>query len=139
MQMPTDHAARDPELGREAFDGSAIAILGEHGMAIQPVDIASEPPRLALTALLDAVLMEVSQERGATDSRLIRQAFERHAVEVATDQVIEIRDVEFRGHVYDLMTESGIIIAGGILVRNCTLLYYNSLNAGASSIEADEE
>jgi hypothetical protein len=39
---------------------------------------------------------------------------------VLTDEIVHIEvDLDFVGHVYDLQTTTGIVVAGGIICSNC--------------------
>lgn len=86
-------------------------------------------PRRSLTPLeslgfgpssdLDAVFYEASLQHVARDARFVRELFERCPALVAFDEVTEIRDLEFSGHVYDLQSVSGSMVAEGICVSNC--------------------
>jgi len=38
---------------------------------------------------------------------------------VALDKVVRVRRFFFRGHVYDLQTDTGLIVANGTIISNC--------------------
>jgi hypothetical protein len=44
---------------------------------------------------------------------------ERFPALVAADQVVEVVDFQFAGHVYDLQSFGGWIVADGAFVSNC--------------------
>lgn len=104
--LPTRGVPRPPEL---SFDAHGIAL------DISPF----EPLRIGPPANLDAVLQEATSENRADDPAFGRELLERHAALVTADEVVEIRDFEWTGHVYDLQSASGLMIAGGVITSNC--------------------
>jgi hypothetical protein len=125
LEMAGDHAPRNAERDGELFHGIATTIPLDEIGGVEDVKSLLDAPSSAESSSLDAVLAEVMGERGITDPAILREAVLRFAGAVTLDEIVEIRDYEFRGHVYDLMTESGLMIADGIIASNCTLLYYD--------------
>lgn len=142
FEMTVDDAARDTEELGERVRGFASSVSSNDCGAVKDdafrrVDAPgalAELPSLGLAAALDAALAKVMCERGITDAGFLREETLRFAGEITTDKIVEIRDYEFRGHVYDLMSTSGLIIANGIVASNCSLLYYDVLEPGKSSL-----
>lgn len=68
---------------------------------------------------LDTGFAEGTLERRTAAPTLVRQLLERYPVEVALDEVAQVRKRKFRGHVYDLQCEDGLIVADGLYISNC--------------------
>jgi HK97 family phage portal protein len=134
-QVPRDNGARDAECRGNLFEGISRLVSARDVFGVEDMQAVLSAPCRSESATLNAVLHELATERGITNPDLHRETVLRFAGEVTTDEIVEIRDYEFRGHVYDLMSTSGLIIADGIIASNCSLLYYDTLEEGASSIE----
>lgn len=67
----------------------------------------------------DSVLSKNTIENVPTASRLFSQLIKACPGLIARDEVIEIVEFDFSGHVYDFQTETGIIFANGLMVHNC--------------------
>lgn len=52
-------------------------------------------------------------------TRFVRELLERFAGEVALDEIVEIREFQFSGHVYDLQGVGGWIVANELFIHNC--------------------
>lgn len=87
---------------------------------------------------LDAALAQPLADSAVADAELAREVGRRFAVEVAPDEVVEVRNVDaWRGHVYDLSTAGAAYVADGILVHNCRRTFgprpdVSRANAGAA-------
>jgi len=68
---------------------------------------------------LDAVLHETAPESIARNSLAVAQLLHRHAGTIFADEIVEITDFQYFGHVYDLQTSSGTILAQNIVTSNC--------------------
>lgn len=95
--------------GALADDGGAVLLQS------RPLQVL----RLGPAADIDACLAERAGHDPASDSALIGQLLHGHAGQVSLDEVIEVRQFEFAGHVYDLQAEGGWIVAQGIVTSNC--------------------
>lgn len=67
----------------------------------------------------DAVVSKDHVERREAHSEFIQDLLDRSAGTVSFDEISEVRDFEFVGHVYDLQTDVGWMIAQGIVTSNC--------------------
>ncbi len=67
----------------------------------------------------DASRMEAVGQGMGADFILSRQLFERFPAQVFLDEVIEVRDRYYSGHVYDLQSDVGYIVAQDIFICNC--------------------
>jgi len=85
--------------------------------------------RFGRAAELDASRYENPVESGGglvgvsrlptTDAEFIGKLFHRFAGQIATDDLVEIRHFDFAGHVYDLQSPFGWIVADSIFISNC--------------------
>ena len=75
--------------------------------------------RLGLSPELDAILKESAPEARTRNSFPVAQLLERHPGQIFADQVVQVVDFNHTGHVYDLQTKTGTMIAQGIVASNC--------------------
>lgn len=94
----------------------------------------------------DSNLFESSRKSGPGVACFIRDAKQRFPRCVSFDEVVEVRNVEFSGHVYDLQSDYGCIAAGdpgscnNVVVANCfctTVTEFGMDDAEAQSIIGD--
>lgn len=76
---------------------------------------------------------ESSLKSSAVHAKFLRALLERQATEVQLDEVIDIERFAYSGHVYDLQTETGYIVAQGLVISNCRCAF-----APADEDEADD-
>jgi len=59
--------------------------------------------------------------------KILRQSLDRGSRFVSSDSIVEIREYEFSGHVYDLQSKTGLIVAENLYASNCgcTLVFVN--------------
>ena len=88
------------------------ALLGRH---LRPLDGLGG----ASVARGNAATIEPMGERLAADAKLARELLNGRAFEVALDQIVSVRRVDFSGHVYNLQTIAGHYNANGFVVHNC--------------------
>lgn len=146
VELLEDRYTEFPELSSESIlmvsarEQAFIARLGSHDLALQCVHSASarsvgghglsgdllrrhgrplEELRCGAASYFDASRFEVRDQGGPGDADFSAQLFERSAGTIGQDQIVEIRDHEFRGHVYDLQSPFGWIMAQGLVVSNC--------------------
>lgn len=74
---------------------------------------------LGVAAYLYAPALEPLDDGLARGSHALAQLVGGYASEVLTDQVIDIQVVPYTGHVYDLQSPNGWIVAQGIFASNC--------------------
>ncbi len=75
--------------------------------------------RLGTASQFDAVLLKDATEGRPADAALARELLQRYPSQVALDQVVSVRKFEFRGHVYDVESPLGWIVANGVVSSNC--------------------
>lgn len=101
--------ARVPSFGALPKDGGTVKL------ELAPF----EALRFGSASHIDSKRTEPRSKYGAGDAGFIRELLERFPGQVATDEIVEIRDFEFSGHVYDLQGVGGWIVAEGIIESNC--------------------
>lgn len=88
-------------------DGSTVALA-----PFQPLCLGPSPDLYAMFA-------EASRQAEARNTAGVTELLDGGAGLVCCDEVLQVRHFEFRGHVYDLETDSGLMIANGIVSSNC--------------------
>lgn len=91
-------------------------------LALDGGSIVSRPLqsfRIGSAANWNVHLAKPAGECLATDSTFIAELLHRYPGQVAVDQIVEVRNREFSGHVYDLQSPNGWIVAQGIITSNC--------------------
>jgi len=120
--------------GRIASDarGACIAGIGQLGLGLpSSTALAKDSRTVALECLpldefsfgsashLDAAFPEAIKEDVAAVAGLVADLLERLPGLVLLDEVVEVRNRNFTGHVYDLQSVNGLIITEGIGISNC--------------------
>jgi hypothetical protein len=75
--------------------------------------------RSGAAARLDAMFGENAGDHLAANAESIGRLLRRLAGDVSTDEIIDVRQFEFRGHVFDFESKSGLVFANGLLASNC--------------------
>jgi len=70
-------------------------------------------------AYWDAMALEEPRQQGTADPQFVRQLLAASAGEITLDDILRVFQFDFSGHVYDLQTPGGWIIANGIVASNC--------------------
>jgi hypothetical protein len=91
--------------------------------------------KVGTTSQLDATLLELLSQSLTRDAGFVRQLEERFPGTIARDEVVEVRDRDYFGHVYDLSTVSGVIVAEGLIISNCRCTEGISAMRGANVYE----
>jgi len=99
---------------------------------------------IGAAADFDASLDESAVQDGPAVSGFLREAMKRHARSTAFDDVVEVRNLDFAGHVFDLQSRHGLIVACdqessndkvGIVTANCQCTITTEFGAGAPEEE----
>lgn len=127
-ELPVEAGHRPGAFGGGSVDAvsSGFPGLAEPGFH-RPFGGVTPAGTLAVGIAADfkASLNEPSSEEGTGISGFLRDSLERYAGSVAFDDVVEVRDFDFAGHVYDLQSRYGTIVAygegscNGIVTSNC--------------------
>lgn len=68
----------------------------------------------------DAAFEQSPPEGGTPDPSLARKFLFRFSGDIASDEIVEVRDFDFSGHVYDLQVEPyQLYICNTVIVKNC--------------------
>lgn len=94
-------------IGRDQLGDGRQASSGLH-----PLLFGSTPD-------LDAALRHVASEGHPLDSDLSAQRMGAFPGVVAHDEIVQVRYELFSGHVYDLQSTTGIMVAEGLCISNC--------------------
>lgn len=104
------------------FLSSASSIVGRTDLGFPRGYTHSRPLqslRLGTAANIDAMLPENGRDCRSGVAGFVRECFDRYPGLVAIDEIESATDREFCGHVYDLHSPKGFIVAGGIYTSNC--------------------
>lgn len=75
--------------------------------------------RCGATAQLHAVALKKPPEGDARHAAFLRELKDRSAGAIAFDEIVSVVRAPYRGHVFDLQTESGWLLANGLAASNC--------------------
>ena len=96
------------------------------GSAQQPVGLASaldiDPTMtggIAASANRNTTAFQNTAQGVPADAQLYGELLEANPGLVAVDEVRLVRKYDWSGHVYDFSTDTGLIVAGGLIVSNC--------------------
>lgn len=67
----------------------------------------------------DAILDKLSANGITTDFKLFSYLLDAHSTKVGADPVVDVREFDFSGHVYDFQSSESVVFADGILAHNC--------------------
>lgn len=100
---------------------TGVVRVGEHGGALLGGGFGpTNEHAIGCLARMDAGVEQAVAERSATDSGLAREFLFRFASDVTTQEIVQIRDFDFTGHVYDLQCDPyELYITSGVVVKNC--------------------
>lgn len=74
---------------------------------------------LGLSSESDALVSKVASNGVATDAGLFGYLINTHSREVFVDPVVNVRNFDFSGHVYDFQSENSLLSSGDIITHNC--------------------
>jgi phage gp29-like protein len=105
------HAASSGNPSGSALALDATTIKAQRG----PLHVL----RLGAAAQMNAVCAETIGHGWSRDVEFIRELFDRDAGLVSLDEIVDVREFDFLGHVFDFESETGLIVASGIVTSNC--------------------
>lgn len=107
--------SRHASLSAELLDRYTTLVPRDQGGNVEPVGQLRGEVLESQAALVDKPLVErpTGYLRGVSD------LLERHSATAQLDEVIEVGEFSFSGHVYDLEELSGLMIANGVMASNC--------------------
>ena len=94
--------------------GGALPLRGRpvHGLPLQSL-------RVGASAQLDSGFLEAPHERDSYVSRFAGELIQRNAGAITLDELVEVRNFQWSGQVYDLQSVTGFLVANGIIASNC--------------------
>lgn len=110
---PESHVG-NPGPFRDGQDSFSVIVRGDQGGHVHKVKAI----RLGRTERLDASACELALQHASRDADFARELLECDT-SLALDEVIEVQSGSYIGHVYDLQSVCGLIIANGIVTSNC--------------------
>lgn len=140
FSVPSDSS---PSLGFMGVSSSATGVLCSQRRAESPrvvfghVGPAGEL-RIGIGANLDASLLKSSQQEGAGIPSFLGECKQRFAGTILLDDVAQIRNFYSAGHVYDLQSRYGLVVASdnvptsgepcsGIVTSNCLCTHISEI------------
>ena len=69
----------------------------------------------------DPVLLEAALKAATTAANFISQRYQSFPLQISLDDIVEIRNREYSGHVFDLQTTTGMMVAEGLYISNCRI------------------
>lgn len=113
-----------------SMGSSSIGLLDRIGRMGVPVGNS-----LFQCARNNTVSAEMLGECSVIDANLLRQFVDRFSSKMARSKVVQVRDFEFSGHVYDLQVSPyGLYTINGCIVKNC---YCYSVSQSRSLFDMD--
>lgn len=70
-------------------------------------------------AFFDSIFTQYALNSSLSDAMLAFQLHNRFPAEILLDEIVDVRRAPFRGHVYDLESATGWLIADGVCTSNC--------------------
>ena len=122
LQSQGDGSSGDSSCVAERLERCTIDVASDDTIEVRHV-----PPAIQVRALvrvgraanIDASLTKPAGQERAADSMFSADLLQRFSGQVVTDEIIKVRKRNFRGHVYDLQSPFGWILAQGIYTSNC--------------------
>lgn len=113
--------SRQSPFSEFGFGPSASPVSGPHlGQSCRhPVPGKADCRRFGSAANLDVCRDQAAADRASADTQLFRELQFRYPSEILLDQITNIEIEHFEGSVYDFQTETGYMVADGIVVSNC--------------------
>jgi len=86
-----------------------------------PVPSVADLRRIGPASQLDIVLGHAIREEAAAVAGVFAQLVERFPCTVLSEKVVKVRHFKYTGHVFDLQTATGYMVANSASVPNCRL------------------
>ena len=99
----------------DRVDGHPVGVLND-----DLIDVKREP--VTVVRELTSGESHSPIQRVALTPTFLGELFNRYSRVVFVDEIVDVRKFEFRGHVYDLQSVKGWIVANGLFTSNCRCL-----------------
>jgi hypothetical protein len=93
--------------------------LSDNALRVGLHELPLDPFCVGPASNIDASFYKSADYGGATDPNFSAQLLHGHPDVIAVDDVVDVRELDFSGHVYDTVSEGGWIIAQGLAISNC--------------------
>lgn len=114
-QVSGEGFAADSELSRKGVLGFASKVAGDPRL-----EVRDNYSLMGSAVLVNAGRLHVTADSIGTDAVLTREFLDRFAGDILADNVIEVREFNFSGHVYNLQVDPySLYLANGIIAHNC--------------------
>ena len=111
-QPATNYEAVDTRLDTKGLFGLAIDVTANDAFSVGQVDFIAPNG--------DTISFENAQDDLNADVEIIGKFIGRFSSDVASNKVIDVREFDFSGHVYDLQSDMyQLYICNGVIVKNC--------------------
>jgi len=98
---------------------SVSDILGAHSAFVHGDQIADRESTFRTWRPMHPSFNQDPLRPPAADHVNLHQIPNSFSANIATDEIIDVRSTEYRGHVYDFQSTTGLLTANGIIVGNC--------------------
>ena len=97
--------------------------------------------RLGLSPEGDALTNEVAINAWSADAGLFSYLVDTHSSEVFSDPVVDVREFDFSGHVYDFQSSESLLSSDNIITHNCRCIMRSltESQAQAKGITTDDD
>lgn len=116
---------RVTELGKDSINGDSgnakigAQLLNGFASIMATLNLGKVNSLLKGFSLGYSALVEPAKHSAFTDAKAFCNGFDILPANIALDKVVNIRRFEYFGHVYDLEEESGLMVAGSLILSNC--------------------
>lgn len=109
----------NPSCNGHGFTNSRRMTFVEHGMTVRMRGILPALQHAFASCARKPVFTQDPIDRAGTDIQSLRQFFRGIPGKISLDNIISVEVSDFSGHVYNLQSEGGYIMANGIVTHNC--------------------
>lgn len=119
-----DNRTTDAEILGDLVNAGAGPIFSDDFFSIQTQSsIMPERRNVFISklskALGNSTFSQNSVKGGIADSKGLRNFIQSHAGLVKFENVVQVKRFNFSGHVYDLQSDNGLLVANGFITSNC--------------------
>ena len=118
-QLDGDAPARQAVPLGEGLDRGAAEVVSDEPLDRWHAFGHLEALHVGATADLDAAVRQVSGEGAALHADLLAELVGGFAGLVSSDEIVEVRNGFYSGHVYDLQSITGAMVVEGLVISNC--------------------
>jgi SPP1 gp7 family putative phage head morphogenesis protein len=124
LDLPLESRLRGSDLFGDGLLPSGAGLPGAFALPHNSTTVVLHPRpfqpfRFGTVPNFHSVATKEQDQSSPADPKIIRDLLRRVPADIARDRVSHVRHFDFSGHVYDLQTQDGYIIADGIVSSNC--------------------